>query len=65
MTTIRYGNTSLTGEIESEFDKTWAEGVYEAFFNHLTEAKLADLIKVREDLFTWRRGSAQMVLKVN
>ena len=65
MTTIRYGNTSLTGEIESEFDKTWAEGIYEQYYHHLGEAKLADLTKVREDLFTWRRGSAQMVLKVN
>ena len=65
MTTIRYGNTSLTGEVESEFDKTWAEGIYEKFYQNLAEAKLSELTKVREDLFTWRRGSAQMVLKVN
>lgn len=64
MTTL-YGNTTLTGEIESEYDKEWAQKLYDRFYQDLAEDKLADLTKVRADLFTWRRGSAQMVLKVN
>ncbi len=60
-----YGNTTLTGEIETEYDQEWAAKIYDRFFACLQEASLAELSRVRDDLFTWRRGSAQMVLKVN
>jgi len=41
------------------------EQLYTDYFKTLDEAKVKDLKKVRKDLLTWRRGSAQLVLKVN
>lgn len=60
-----YGNTTLTGEVESEYDQEWAAELYDKFYSHLSVAEVAELTRVRDDLFTWRRGSAQMVLKIN
>jgi hypothetical protein len=60
-----YGNTTITGDIESEYDKEWAAKLCENFLHDLEAIKLVDLKRVRGDLFSWRRGSAQMVLKVN
>lgn len=60
-----YGNTTITGDVETEYDKDWAKGLCDSHFATLQEANLAELKQTREDLFTWRRGSAQMVLKVN
>jgi hypothetical protein len=60
-----FGNTTITGEVETEYDREWAARLYESFYRDLENIKVADLKRVREDLFTWRRGSAQMVLKVN
>jgi len=60
-----YGNTTITGEVELEYDKEWAAKVCEQLFSHLQDIKLVDLKRIRDDLFTWRRGSAQMVLKIN
>ncbi|HEX9842884.1 MAG TPA: hypothetical protein VGC20_09040 [bacterium] len=60
-----YGNTTITGDIESEYDKEWAAKLYENFWRDLQEINLVDLKRTRADLITWRRGSAQMVLKVN
>jgi len=37
----------------------------EAIWNALQNSNLVDLQKVRPDLMTWRRGSAQLVLRVN
>ena len=42
-----------------------AENLYEQFWQALTAAKVAQAERVRKDLITWRRGSAQMVLKIN
>ena len=63
--TALYGNTTITGDVESEYDKEWAAKLYEDFWRHLEGIKLVDLKRTRADLYTWRRGSAQMVLKVN
>lgn len=60
-----YGNTTITGEIESDYDRDWAAQLYETYWEDLQNIKLVDLKRMRADLFTWRRGSAQMVLKVN
>lgn len=60
-----YGNTTITGDIESDYDKEWAAKLFESFWSDLQSINLVDLKRVRNDLFTWRRGSAQMVLKVN
>jgi hypothetical protein len=60
-----YGNTTITGEVGTEFDRDWAAKLYESYWKCLQEANLRELNRVREDLLTWRRGSAQMVLKVN
>jgi len=61
----KYGNTTITGDVETEFDKDWAKGVCDSHFATLENTEVADLTRSREDLFIWRRGSAQMVLKVN
>ena len=60
-----YGNTTITGDVESEYDKEWAAKLFEQLWSHLLGIKLVDLKRTRDDLFTWRRGSAQMVLKIN
>ncbi|NIP71597.1 MAG: YbjN domain-containing protein, partial [Gammaproteobacteria bacterium] len=60
-----YGNTTITGDIEADFDKDLAARICADYWEHLQGAELAELKRVRDDLFTWRRGSAQMVLKVN
>ena len=39
--------------------------LYASYFATLRDAKVKELNKVRKDLLTWRRGSAQLVLKVN
>jgi hypothetical protein len=41
------------------------ERLYDSYFATLRDAKVKELNKVRKDLLTWRRGSAQLVLKVN
>ena len=61
----KYGNTTLTGDVEVEYDKEWAAKLYDTFWNDLQAATVSDLKRSREDLMIWRRGSAQMVLKVN
>ena len=61
---LRYDNKTSSLEVY-EGKLSSAIKHYEKFFQHLGTATLADLSKVRMDLFTWRRGSAQMVLKVN
>ena len=60
-----YGNTTITGDVESEYDKEWAGKLYENYWTDLQTINLPELERKRADLFTWRRGSAQMVLKVN
>jgi len=60
-----YGNTTITGDIETEYDKDWAKELYATYWGYLQAINLVDLKRVRDDLFTWRRGSAQMVLKMN
>lgn len=39
--------------------------LYESYYQTLKAAQVKELNKVRKDLLTWRRGSAQLVLKVN
>jgi hypothetical protein len=39
--------------------------LYESYYQTLVTANVKELNKVRKDLLTWRRGSAQLVLKVN
>ncbi len=48
-----------------KFDQKRANALYDAYWNYLLGAKVVDLQRVREDMMTWRRGSAQMVLKIN
>jgi T3SS (YopN, CesT) and YbjN peptide-binding chaperone 1 len=60
-----YGNTTITGDVETEYDKQWAAKLYDGFWRDLQAINVVDLKRMRGDLFTWRRGSAQMVLKVN
>lgn len=61
----KYGNTTLTGEIGTEYDKEWAGKLCDTFWNDLQGMKLSELARPRTDLMAWRRGSAQMVIKVN
>ena len=42
-----------------------AEKLYEQFWQALAATKVSQAERVRKDLITWRRGSAQMVLKIN
>ncbi len=39
--------------------------LYDSYYATLQTAQVKELNKVRKDLLTWRRGSAQLVLKVN
>jgi hypothetical protein len=41
------------------------DALYEAHFQALKRANVKELNRVRKDLMTWRRGSAQVVLKIN
>jgi len=41
------------------------EALYESHFQALKRANVKELHRVRKDLLTWRRGSAQVVLKIN
>ena len=63
--TQQYGNTTLTGDIGTEFDKDWAKKLCDTFWNDLNAMELKEMSRPREDLMSWRRGSAQMVLKIN
>lgn len=65
MNSTLFGNTTTTGDIRTDYDKEWAARLYEQYWRDLQAANLHDLQRVRDDLMTWRRGSAQMVLKVN
>ena len=60
-----FGNTTITGDVETEYDQEWASKLIRSFWDGLKELNLVELNQVREDLITWRRGSAQMVLKIN
>jgi hypothetical protein len=60
-----YGNTTITGDVETEYDQAWADKLYNDFWNGLQNSNLKELDRSKNDLFTWRRGSAQMVLKIN
>jgi len=42
-----------------------AQAVYDACWQALQSCTVAELKRLRPDLITWRRGSAQMVLKIN
>ena len=41
------------------------DALYESHFQALKRANVKELHRVRKDLITWRRGSAQVVLKIN
>jgi hypothetical protein len=41
------------------------EALYESHYQALQRAQVKELHRVRKDLMTWRRGSAQVVLKIN
>jgi hypothetical protein len=41
------------------------EALYESHFQALKRANVKELTRIRKDLLTWRRGSAQVVLKIN
>ena len=52
-------------ETHPEYDHEHASELYDTLWNYVSEAKVVDLKKMRSDLITWRRGSAQMALKIN
>lgn len=54
-----------TLEIHPHFDRTHADHLYDNFWRDLEAAQVVDLQRLRHDLLTWRRGSAQMALKIN
>jgi hypothetical protein len=41
------------------------EALFESHFQALKRANVKELTRIRKDLLTWRRGSAQVVLKIN
>ncbi|HEX7927234.1 MAG TPA: hypothetical protein VF678_06570 [bacterium] len=41
------------------------DALYQSYYDTLQTSKVKELTRVRKDLITWRRGSAQLVLKVN
>ena len=55
----------LTGEASKQYDKGKARVFCDKLFASMEGSKLYNLFRVRDDLITWRRGSAQMVLRVN
>ncbi|MBI3993929.1 MAG: hypothetical protein HY342_11700 [Candidatus Lambdaproteobacteria bacterium] len=57
-------STDVQG-MHPHFDQKRAEALYDAYWQYLSEANVVDLQRVRADMMTWRRGSAQMVLKIN
>lgn len=51
--------------VHEKFDATHADGLYDALWETLNKAKVVSPKRERKDLMTWRRGSAQLVLKIN
>jgi hypothetical protein len=41
------------------------DALYQSLFQALAAAKVQELKKIRKDLMTWRRGSAQLALRIN
>lgn len=56
---------SATAAINPNMSAAELEKLYESYYATLEAAKVKELNRVRKDLLTWRRGSAQLVLKVN
>lgn len=47
------------------FDQAHAEQLYERLWTILSKAKVVNVQRVRKDLISWRRGSAQLAMKIN
>lgn len=63
--TSTYGNTTVTGDDVERYDETKAKELCDSLYGMLESANLAELKRMHGDLSIWRRGSAQMVMKVN
>jgi hypothetical protein len=59
-------DTPMTdGQQHPDFDQAHADELYDSFWRYLNAANVAEPQRIRKDMMTWRRGSAQMVLKIN
>ena len=52
-------------EAHADFDEAHAAQLCDSLWEGLKKAKVVDAKRERKDLMTWRRGSAQLVLKIN
>ena len=52
-------------ESSKAFDPAQAEELYSKFWDYLQAANVVDPKQERKDLITWRRGSAQLAMKIN
>ena len=53
------------GGAHADFDKDRADKLCEELWNILNKSNVVEMSRVRKDLMTWRRGSAQLALKIN
>lgn len=51
--------------VSTSLNPAQLEALYESHFQALKRANVKELTRIRKDLLTWRRGSAQVVLKIN
>lgn len=58
-------NISDVQGMRPDFDPERAAKLSEDFWEYLGTSNVVELQRVRDDMMTWRRGSAQMVLKIN
>ena len=58
-------NTNAENTITAQMSNEEIHALYDSYFITLKHANLRDLKQSRKDLLMWRRGSAQLVLKIN
>ncbi len=51
--------------IHPDYDEAHARGLYRRLWNDLVKAEVMNPKQVQADLMTWRRGSAQIALRIN
>ena len=57
--------TENTLDIHPAYDEVHARDLYRTLWDSLCEANVVDPHQIRPDLMTWRRGSAQVAMRIN
>ena len=52
-------------DIHPAYDEVHARDLYRTLWDSLCEANVVDPHQIRPDLMTWRRGSAQVAMRIN